>query len=162
MLAFASCKKSDKKSNSSGTNTITADVGGSTVNFNIGVTGLLSTGQGSYVLFISGATGTGSNEQSMQIGIDSQKPIAAGTYTLSSSTSPDATAFPQLTYGIGATSPTAFMTDGTNVTTVTITSISNTNVQGTFSGVLTSALDGTTTKSITNGKFNVALIVHAQ
>ena len=161
MLAFASCKKSDKNA-PAGSNTITANVDGNAVDFNNGATGLLSISQGGYVLFVSGFSGTGSSEQSMQIGIDSQKPITTGTYSLSSSTDPNATASPQLAYGLGAPTPIGFITDGVNLTTITITSISSTNVQGTFSGVLLSSQDATTTKSITNGKFNVVLITHNQ
>jgi hypothetical protein len=159
MLAFSSCKKSAPKITTS--NTITANVGGSGLTFNSAVTGLLANSSGSYVLLITGATGTGSNAQVMSIAIDSENPIVKGTYTINSSTSSDATSFPQLSYvqSASTTNPVSFTSDltGTNASTVTITSISSTNVQGTFNGVLLSDQDGTTTKSVTNGKFDVAV-----
>jgi len=131
MLAFSSCKKSDHNDKSStGSNTITANVDGSTVNFNNKVTGSLMREQNEYVLVLAGATND--SQQSMQVGIESKKPIAAGTYILSSATSPDVNAVPQVFYNESGSPPVSFTTDifGTNVTTVTITSINNTNVQG--------------------------------
>jgi hypothetical protein len=163
MLAFSSCKKSDKNS-STASNTITVTVGSSNLSFNTAATAVLANSSGSYVLLVSGATGTGSNAQAISIAIDSENPIVKGTYTLNSSTSPDATSFPQISYvqSASTTNPVSFTSDitGTNASTITITSISSTNVQGTFNGVLVSDQDGTTTKSVTDGKFNVTVTSH--
>jgi hypothetical protein len=158
MLAFSSCSK--KKDNSpSATNTITANVAGTDTKFNTTVTGVLASGQGAYDLAITGLTGTGTSAQSLSISIGSQNPIVKGTYTLNSSTSSDATSFPDLVYeaNLSGSSSAEFATDftGTNATTITITSITSTNVQGTFNGVLVG--DGNTTKSITSGTFNATI-----
>src|ERR1700744_6156615 len=73
MLAFASCKKSDKNSPTA-SNTITANVGGTDTKFNTAVTGVIQSGNGSYDLLVTGLTGTGSSAQVMSISIGSQNP----------------------------------------------------------------------------------------
>ena len=164
MLAFSSCKKSAPKVTSS--NSITVTVGSSNLNFSTAASALLANSSGSYVLLISGATGTGSNAQAISIAIDSETPIVQGTYTLNSSTNTNATSFPQIAYvqSASTTNPVSFTSDptGTNASTITITSINPTNVQGTFNGVLLSDQDGTTTKSVTDGKFNVDITASKQ
>lgn len=157
MFAFASCKKDSSKK--TGSNTITATVGGSDINFSASASAQIVNQSGGYELAIVGLTSTGSNPQTMTISIASEVPIVKGTYTLNSSTPSDANSFPQLSYSenTSITNPVGFTTDitGANSSTITITSISSTNVQGTFSGVLLSDQDNTTTKAVTNGKFDV-------
>jgi len=158
MRALSSCSKKNDNTPSA-TNTITANVAGTATRFNTSVTGVLASSQGAYDLAVTGLTGTGTSAQSISISIGSQGPIVKGTYTLNSSTSSDATSFPDLVYeaNLSGSSSAEFATDftGANETTVTITSISSTNVQGTFSGVLVG--DGNTTKSITSGTFNATI-----
>lgn len=161
MLAFASCKKSDKNAPAA-SNTITATVGGTDTKFNTRVTGIIENSQGFYNLLVTGASSTGSNAQVMAISMLSQKPIAKGTYILDSSTDPNATTIPDLDYtpNISSSSSLDFATDPTGqnsaTTTITITSISSTNIQGTFSGLLLGS-DYVAMKSITNGTFNATI-----
>jgi hypothetical protein len=164
MLSFASCKKDSTKTSSS--NTITATVGGSNINFSTTAIAQLASDSGVYVLAIQGVSGTGSSAQSIIVGLLAEGPIVKGTYTLNSSTDPNATVLPAITYArsLSGNDADVFETDVdinipnstiSTTTTVTITSISSTNVQGTFSGVLVNDADGTTTETVTNGKFNV-------
>jgi len=170
MLAFTSCKKDSSKTTSS--NTITATVGGSNITFSTNATGGLATDSGLYVLEIVGLTGTNSSAQSMSIGLVSDAPIVKGTYTFNSAdTTSSATVFPDVEYvkNLSGDDSDVFGTNvvinigngpitiPTSTTTVIITSISSNNVQGTFSGLLVNEGDNTTTETVTNGKFNVAI-----
>lgn len=169
MLAFASCKKDSAKT--TGKNTITATVGGSNINFSTTAIAQLASDSGLYVLGVQGVSGTGSSAQSVIVELLSNKPIVKGTYTLNSSTDPNTiTVIPAIAYAKSLSGNDADIFESeldldlensvltTNTTaTVTISSISSTNVQGTFSGVLINDADGTTTENITNGKFNVDL-----
>ena len=71
MLAFSSCKKSAPKTTTSA-NTITANIGNTSLSFNTGVTALLASNSGANVLLITGTTGTGSNAHAISIAIDSE------------------------------------------------------------------------------------------
>jgi hypothetical protein len=170
ILAFASCKKDAAKTTT--TNTITATVGGSNINFSTTAIGELASDTGAYVLEIVGLTGTSSSAQSMAVGLLSDAPFVKGTYTFNSAdTTSTVTVFPIIEYiknlsgddsYIFGTNAGINIGDGsyvgpTSTTTVTITSISSTNVQGTFSGILVNEGDNTTTETVTNGKFNVDL-----
>ena len=158
LLAFSSCKKdSDKKATAS--NTITASVGGSNLNFNTGAIAELESSSGEYAIEIGGSTTTGSSGQAVSIVVESESPIVTGTYTLNSMTNTIATSFPKIQYIENQSSSNliSYETDVTGAysSTVTITAISSTNVQGTFNGVLISGQNSTDTKTISNGKFNV-------
>ncbi|MHB8208859.1 hypothetical protein [Mucilaginibacter sp.] len=166
MLAFASCKKDAAKTTT--TNTITATVGGTNVNFSTGAIAQLGSDSGAYILEVQGVSGTGSSAQPIIVGLVSEAPIVKGTYTFNSSTDPNATVFPDITYAksLSGSAADVFVTDIyfdaqsstiSTTTTVTITSISSTNVQGTFSGVLINEADDTITETVTNGKFNLAI-----
>jgi hypothetical protein len=163
LLAFASCKKDSSKIIAS--NTITATVGGSNINFSTTATGALVSDSGAYILEIGGLSGTSSSAQSIAVGLLSESPFVKGTYTFNKSTDPNTiTVIPAIAYTGNLSGTDAFesetvidLQDSTISTscTVTITSITSTNVQGTFSGLLVNDEDNTTTKTVTNGKFNV-------
>jgi len=160
MLAFASCKKSDPtKSNTTAVGTISATIGGVNETFTTSVVAE-SVDTPSYTIAISGFRGTGATQEGIQIGISSYKPITTGTYTISSALSNDVVYTPFVGY-YKNTSVSSLVTFGTDfsavhITTIIITSLSSTNVQGTFSGVLINE-DGTSTdtQTITDGKFDV-------
>jgi hypothetical protein len=158
VLAFSACKKDSAKSSSSISAGITATIGSSNFNFSTAATAQATTGSGIYTLQVLGETTTGSSAQGVSISIESDKPIAKGTYSISAS---DTSSFTQVTYVENASisNPVSFSSESG---TVTITVISGTNVQGTFSGSLLSDQDGTTTEALTNGKFNVSLITTKQ
>jgi hypothetical protein len=165
MLSFASCKKDSTKTSSS--NTITATVGGSNINFSTTAIAQLASDSGVYVLAVQGVSGTGSSAQSIIVGLLAEGPIVKGTYTFNSSTDPNTiTVLPAIAYtsnlsGIDAdefeSNIDISLQDSTISTTatVTITAISSTNVQGTFSGLLINDGDNVSTKTVANGKFNV-------
>jgi len=168
MLAFASCKKdSNKKVTAS--NTITATVGGTNTNFNTDAVAELASDSGAYVLEVVGLTGTTTSSQSIVIALLSDQPFVKGTYTFDTTTDPNTiTVLPALAYLTDESgSESSEFESNTDIDlenstlsttcTVTITAISSTNVQGTFSGLLVNDGDETTTKSVTNGKFNVTL-----
>ena len=155
MLAFASCKKNDPaKSNTTAVGTISATIGGVNETFTTSVIAE-SADTPAYNIAISGFRGTDVNRVGIQIGISSYKPITTGTYAISSAVSNDVVYTPFVGYykNTSVSSIAIFGTD--NITTITITSVSNTNVQGTFSGVLLNEDGSTDTQTIANGKFNV-------
>jgi len=167
LLAFASCKKDSSKTSSS--NSITATVGGSNSNFSTNAIAELAADSGAYVLAVGGSTGTSSSAQSVVVSLLSDAPFVKGTYTFDASTDPNTiTVLPSVTYLTNTSGDESSEFDSSTVIdlqdstlsttcTITITAISSTNIQGTFSGLLVNEGDGTTTKSVTNGKFNVAL-----
>jgi len=112
-------------------------------------------------LLIGGLRGTGTTQESLEIGLNSDTTIAKGVYTINTSNSSEAN-YPTIAYfkNISSSNPLVFGTDvtGTNVTTLTITSISSTNVQGTFSAVLVDESGGSDNQTLTNGIFNVSVI----
>ena len=159
MLAFASCKKNDPTKSTTAVGTISATIGGVNETFTTSVIAE-SADTPAYNIAISGFRGTDVNREGIQIGISSYKPITTGTYTISSALSNDVVYTPFVGYykNTSVSSVATFGTDfsAVNITTITITSLSSTNVQGTFSGVLINE-DGTSTdtQTITNGKFDV-------
>lgn len=169
MLAFSACKK-DSTTKVAASNTITATVGGANINFSTTAIAQLASDSGVYVLAVQGVSGTGSSAQSIVVGLVAEGPIVKGTYTLNSSTNLNTvTVIPGIEYAktlsgndsdifgnsinVNVGSDANLSVTGT--ATVTITSISSTNVQGTFSGMLVNDADGTTTETVSNGKFNV-------
>ena len=167
MLAFASCKKDSSKTTTS--NTITATVGGSNTSFNTGAAAAMAADSGAYVLAVAGSTGTSSSAQSIVVGLLSDKPFVKGTYTFDTSTDPNTiTVIPSISFLTNESGDASSEFDSSTdinlqdstlstTATVTITAISSTNIQGTFSGLLVNSGDNTTTKTVANGKFNVAL-----
>jgi hypothetical protein len=158
ILAFSACKKDSNKTTA--TVSLSATVGGTNETYsNVIAQSIVDTP--GYTIGISGSRGSGANLEVLQLEVNSVNPITTGTYTLNSSTSSDISTFPLLAYYkyTSATNELIYGTDltGANVSTITISSISSTNVQGTFSGVLIDEIDGTTTDAITSGKFNATI-----
>ena len=153
ILAFSSCKK-ESKTTTTTTATLSATIGGVNETFNSSLTAQSIYNNPGYTIGITGFRGAGTNPDGLQLAVNSDKPIAKGVYTISSQTSTDPSNLPLIIY---YKSTGTFGTDvsGVNVTTITITSISSANVQGTFSGVLISETGDNTTQTITDGKFNV-------
>jgi hypothetical protein len=152
-LAFSSCKKS---SSDVPANTISATIDGVDESFNTNPIAELGTAiRLNSNLLISGGNGSGTGSDSMAITIESNNTIVKGSYTNAGSD------FISVLYNNGPFSlanPTYYTTDVTGVypTTVVITSMSSTNIQGTFSGKLLFN-KGTTVKTVTNGKFNLTI-----
>lgn len=146
LLVLFSCKKHSTSTNTVGTLTVT--IGGKAQTFNVGAEAHLDNSSGFYTLGIIGVQSTGT-ANSMILTITSSSPITAKSYT-------DADSEAQMSYTLAAGS--IYQDDGTDGTsaTVTIKSISNTNVQGTFSGTL-ALISGTgaSTETLTSGTFNL-------
>ncbi|MDO7877485.1 DUF6252 family protein [Hymenobacter sp. ASUV-10] len=94
---------------------------------------------------ISAAAGSATSAS----GITLTVPKAVGTYTISATSAADATY-------TTATSGSAGLYGATSGT-IAVTSLTATNIIGTYSFTGTDAIGGTATKTISNGKFNVAL-----
>jgi hypothetical protein len=155
-LFLASCKKS---SSVAPTNTLSATIGGTEESFNTNI--FAQNGEGvalNSALTVFGYNGSGTGADELIITMNTNKAITTGTY----SNAPSSTdGFISIFYSKGpvnALSPNQYTSDvnGAYLTTVKITSISGTNVQGTFNAQLLYT-DGKTVKSVTNGKFNVNL-----
>lgn len=162
LFALSSCKKTGQgKVDVTPLNTLSATINGVNVNFNAALSAHISSEPGAYpnVISIYGTTGTGNNAN-IVITVSSMKTITSGTYI--SSDNPGTIAFSDIFYEIpDGTSqviePYIADSSGFYPTTVTITSISSMNVQGTFNGTLVYSLGGGTNQSIINGKFNVRI-----
>ena len=164
-LILSSCKK---KSDVVGpTNMITATVNGVNVNFNSDASAQIVTNEiGGYpnLLDINGATSTHGNKALITVTVSSKNAITSGSFPASGTNKPGAGFF-SITYEqtVDSTSQLAnpYITDNSGLypTTVTITSISSTNVQGTFTGTLVYYTTGTQNKPVpvTNGKFNLSI-----
>lgn len=147
LLVVCSCKKSSTKpANVAGTLTVT--IGGKAQTFNVGAVAHLDNTGGFNTLGIIGVQST-TTANSLVITVSSTGPITAKSYT-------DANSESQLSYTTAAGA--IYQDDGTSGTssTVTIKSISSTNVQGTFSGTLMLITGtGAATQTFTNGSFNL-------
>jgi hypothetical protein len=150
-IALASCKKN---ANVTPANTISATINGVNENFNINTFAQLGSNfKVNSNLYIFGNNGSAVGADQLIISLITNQTLAPGSLTSGS----NAVGLVSITYQDGAFSINnpAYITDlSGNQTTVIITSLTNNSVQGTFSGVLTT---GNTTKTVTNGKFNLAL-----
>lgn len=151
LVSLASCKKSSVAPK----NTITATIDGVTETFNVNAFAQLGTSidLNSHLL-VNGSNSSATGSDGMTIDINANTTIAKGTYINNG-----AAGFMAITYSKGPlslSSPNIYATDLNSVypSNITITSVSNTNVQGTFSGQLLFT-DGKTVKTVTEGKFNV-------
>ena len=154
-----SCKKSNSNPTPAVTNTITVTVDGTATNFNVGAKAGKLTNSGETLTSITGTSVSGAI-----ISITLAGTVTAGkTYADNAASDNDKPLFIYAT----SSSQTAddFINDddiATSLPTVTITAISGTSIQGTFSGNITNTLlvVGTpasgTVKSLTGGKFNVS------
>ncbi|HTD99441.1 MAG TPA: hypothetical protein VK668_09135 [Mucilaginibacter sp.] len=150
LLVLFSCKKSSKSSiNTVGT--ITATIDGNQQTFNVGATAQLQNNGGSNSLSIIGVQGSG-NSNSLIMLVTNNGPITTGTYTGADSKA-------NLSYT--TTNSLIYQNDDSDVNsnaTIVISSITSTNVQGTFSGKLVLITgNGAATATITSGTFNLAV-----
>ena len=151
LVSLVACKKNSVAPK----NTISATIDGISETFNINVSAQLGTSvQLNSHLIISGASGSAASSDGMAIEINSGSTIVNGNYVNNG-----AAGYMGITYSKGPfslTNPIVYSTDVNSVypSNVTITSISNTNVQGTFTGKLLFT-DGKTVKTVTDGKFNI-------
>ena len=160
LFILTSCKKKSED-NLVPVNTITAAVDGENISLSTNISAKFSTnqiGKLSYTLNIQGAT----SSKAFGISLTSfdKNSITKGTYTLASSknSTPIWVYVAYEDYELSGNVPDQpYITDpnGIQPTTITITSISSTNVQGTFNGTLVYSQGGSGTKTVTNGKFNV-------
>jgi len=160
VLLFSSCSKKNSVSLKS---TITATVDGQVMNFNVNAYAHTALGGTPELwttsLAIQGSTGNTPPFGTIGISLTSPQnhPVTLGTFNVGSSKNTPPV-WVGLGYGILNYSFTpAYNTDTTGVkpTVITISSYSDTRVAGTFSGTLV-AQDGSSTKTITNGSFNVS------
>jgi hypothetical protein len=156
LFFLASCKKSSTSSTTSGGGTITATVDGTQMTFNNILIAKDTSFSGAYALTISGATSLTSSTTELSLTADGASPVTTGTYTIGPSGI--TTDLPGIGYSQGSSPVYSSDITGAYSSTIVITSLSKTNVQGTFSGTLTLTIgSGATTKTITDGKFNVNL-----
>jgi hypothetical protein len=148
-VMLVSCKKSSS-GGGLGEGNVQATINDTTTTFNIA--GGTSTNGGKEI-DITSANGTGSTATQFEIDIqDTSAAITTGTYHDKSLNNT----------GFFLTLPSGDYYDNaelvTNPITITVTSISSTQIQGTFQGDIYLNEDSASTKKIiTNGKFNVKL-----
>ncbi|MBS1531397.1 MAG: hypothetical protein JSU01_13910 [Bacteroidetes bacterium] len=110
-----------------------------------------------YSATVTAASNASSTADKLELYIANPSQLAPGTYALTTTWNPPYG--PLIVYKLnGSTnSSDAYVVDytGEHPAQITITAISNSNIQGTFSGVLVNAANNGTTKTITNGKFDV-------
>ncbi len=153
LLFCTSCKKD---SNVAPPNTISATIDGVDESFDTNTFAGIGNGAStlSSNLLIYGSNGSATNADLIKITLNLNQTIVKGSYTSGS----DAVGFVSILYQHGPYSivnPYDYTTDPAgNQTTVVITSITDTNIQGTFSGKLVS---GSAIKTVTNGKFNLPI-----
>ena len=152
LFVFASCKKNN---NITPSNTISADIDGVNETFNSNTYAQLGNGvTQKSSLSIFGANGANTDADQMSITMVTNNTIITSSYVSGS----DNIGLVSIEYNKGPFSLTNSNTYATDVngspSTVVITSLTSTNVQGTFSGRL---VDGSATKTVTNGKFNLPL-----
>jgi hypothetical protein len=150
LAAVSSCKKNDSASSAS-TATFSASVDGVATDFNIGTIATKTTANGITAIFISGKS---SATQGLTISVAGPT-LTPTTYTASGNQS-----FADM--ALGTTDGKTWNTDyssTTNLVTVTVTSITAANIQGTFKGDLILSANSTggaaAKRSITNGKFSL-------
>jgi len=154
LVLSQSCKK---PSHETPVGTISATIDGIAESFNTNAVGQITTGVQSNFLLIGGSDGNSPEANTLSLSINSTATITKGSYSTVGTSSPVAHIFATVGH-MSATQHNIYRTDveGKYSGTIAITLISNTNVEGTFSGKL--LLDnGTTIKIITDGKFNVSL-----
>jgi len=158
LFIVSSCKKSGGNTPTV-TNSISATVDGVNVNFNTVATAVRDTTQPSF-LTITGYTAASGARAEIEINVQSNTSGLTGTYL---SLNPiNSAGFATLFYNnlLAGSGNQLYVSNSGGInsyTTITISSFSKTNVQGTFSGRLILVGD-TTTHTVTNGMFNVAVI----
>lgn len=159
-FALASCKKKNEVTPIPA-NTITVAINGVNSSFNINASGSFGGAPGTSTLNITGQSSASYPGKTINVSLTSTdfNAIAIGTFIINTANNrPNVLPSVLTTEESDPNSNSGvFNTDlsGKNITTIAITAISSTNVQGTFSGTLVSYLDGAITETVTNGKFNV-------
>jgi hypothetical protein len=148
--AFSSCKKEDTGSQP---DNLSASFDGISKTFNYSLTGAISSSGGVYGLQVVGFVDNPTTSDALYLSVFSDSPITNGTYVDGQSAT------------IVFADPTVDGTNysnalsNTNPISITITSISNTNVTGTFSGDLfLNANSSDPKKVVGNGQFSVGLM----
>lgn len=149
LFVVSSCKKSSNKPAST-VGTITVNIDGTAQTFNVGATAHVDNTSGFYSLSLIGIQ-SATVANSVIVEVTSSSPIVAGTYTGTNSQA-------DMSY-TQVSGNAIYQFDGSNNAsnaTITVKSISSTNVQGTFSGTL-ELISGTgaASKALTNGTFNL-------
>jgi hypothetical protein len=156
IVSLASCKKS---SSVAPANTLSASFNGTPESFNTNLFGQNGSGVTlNSSLSILGTNGSASGADLLTITLTTNNTITTGTYTNAPNSNDG---FVSILYQVGPLNllnPDQYTSDvnGNYLTTVKITSISSTNIQGTFNAQLVYS-DGKTIKTVTNGVFNVHL-----
>jgi hypothetical protein len=154
LLILTSCKKSSNSSTTPAGGTITATVDGTPMTFNNVLVAKDTAYLGAYLITFSGVTSLTASSPELSLTIDGSSAITTGTYSLTSTV--NTTNLPAITFSQGSSLVYSSDISGVDPTTIVITTLSNTNIQGTFSGTLLLAVGaGAATKAITDGKFNV-------
>jgi hypothetical protein len=146
LFCVTSCKKNH---DSTPTYSISADIDGVQESFNTRPTGELNTDA---AITIFGSNGDIASSDVISITIVSDTAIAAGTYS-----SNEGDVFITYKNGVSTAENTNTYVSqvGSEPTTITVTKLSSSNIEGTFSGKL---FYNGARKTIANGKFNVTLI----
>jgi len=164
LLIGSSCGKKADVVVPANANTVAATVNGANLNFSTGAFAEFETlTTGAYtanLLVINGETGTDGNQATIGLTVAFYGSVASGTYVSSDTTPPVSNS--QLIYAKDTASSQItdpFITDnsGHYLTTVVITSITSTHVQGTFNGTLINSLGSSGTEAVTNGTFDLAI-----
>ncbi|HEY9362681.1 MAG TPA: hypothetical protein VIQ00_05435 [Chitinophagaceae bacterium] len=156
LIFLSSCKKDDSDNSSNGNGTITCTIDGINTSFDTEARAIKTDVTGAYSVQIIGYKGTAGNSDQIAIGIASDLAIATGTYSEDGSTGNKLASVNYMPSG--SSYPYISNNSTSNPSTVTVTAISATSIQGTFKGdVYLTSNNGTTTtkKVISNGQFNV-------
>jgi hypothetical protein len=152
-LVFVSCEKT-----SSG-GLLQATINGTVTNLGTAATATTSGLTGLYTITIQGATGTALSSGDFGISISSISPIVAGIYT--DTVSVFGANLAELQYIPSATVAGPVFgsaSQKSHPTTVVVTSVSSTQITGTFQGTIYAADDtAAASTTITNGTFNMKL-----
>jgi hypothetical protein len=148
LVVLSACKKHSSTTNTTGT--ITVNIDGAAQTFNVGATAHVDNTSGFYSLSLIGIQ-SASTANSIIVEVTSDSPIVARAYTGTNSEA-------DMSY-TQVSGNAIYQFDGSNSAsnaTITVKSISSTNVQGTFSGTL-ELINGTgaTSKTLTSGTFNL-------
>lgn len=145
---FFACSKSGSSSNSSGS--ITATINGTNLTFNANAVAINVSGGGVYSVAVSGFESASTSSGQVTISVAGSNVVTPGSYSNLNAAADEVS----MVYSSPAGAAYAAIA---NPPAVKITSITSTNIQGTFSGVLTlySGTSSATTATVTNGKFNV-------
>jgi hypothetical protein len=156
-VVLVSCKKS-----SSGSAPLQATISGTVTGFGTDAAGITTSFGGENTITINGFSGSvTSSPNSFTVTIASANPIVAGTYTDTSTVSANAASLQYAPYGGTTFFQSVSGGQASHPTTVVVTSVSSTQIAGTFQGTVYVNGDTTNTtttpKIITNGTFNVKL-----